>query len=366
MKRFAMIFAAAAVLLSSCEEWDPVVNVKYDDVYVDEGVTMTPNTTIAELKALYTTAGQPVKLEDDDMVIGGQVVSEDRSGNIYKSLYIQDETGAIEIKLGKNGIYNDYQPGRWVYVKPSGLPLGDYEGMLQLGWRRNQNALGEDAADTDADGDNSDKYETSYIEVDYIINTHIFKGKMGTPVEPKVLTEDDLKANLATRPMPQQGPDFGRLVRLDGLLYGKEVFCLVYPDPNMPHDKDHSENRVFLSDKDWNIKTWGLTKERMIAHLEAGDFDAATLGDNSKPVSDPEVKAKLIKNANAYAVSQYFRMGQTDVQIRTSGYARFADKELDPKILTGQYPISVTGILTNYQGSIQFTLIDEDSIVLLQ
>ena len=32
MKRFAMIFAAAAVLLSSCEEWDPVVNVKYDDV----------------------------------------------------------------------------------------------------------------------------------------------------------------------------------------------------------------------------------------------------------------------------------------------------------------------------------------------
>jgi hypothetical protein len=65
-------------------------------------------------------------------------------------------------------------------------------------------------------------------------------------------------------------------------------------------------------------------------------------------------------------VSQYFKMGQTDVQIRTSGYARFADKELDPKILTGQYPISVTGILTNYQGSIQFTLIDEDSIVLLQ
>ena len=365
MKRFALIFAAAAVLISSCEEWDPVVNVKYDDVYVDEGVTMTPNTTIAELKALYKTAGEPVKLEDDDMIIGGQVVSEDRSGNIYKSLYIQDETGAIEIKLGKSGIYNDYQPGRWVYVKPSGMTLGDYEGMLQLGWRRNQNALGEDASDTDAEGDNSDKYETSYIEVDYIINTHIFKGKLADPVEPKVLTEQDLKDNLATRPMAQQGPDFGRLVRLEGLVYGNEIFCLIYPDPNKPHDKDHSENRVFLSDKAWNVKTWGMTKERMIAHLEAGDFDAATLGDNSKPVSHPEVKAMLIKNAGAYAVSQYFKMGETIVQVRTSGYARFADKEIDKDVLSGETPISVTGILTNYQGSIQFTLIDEDSVVLI-
>lgn len=364
MKRITMIFAAAALLLTSCEEWDPVVNVKYDDVCVDEGVTMTPNTTIAELKALYKTAGEPVKLEDDDMIIGGQVVSEDRSGNIYKSLYIQDETGAIELKLGKNGIYNDYQVGRWVYVKPSGLTLGDYKGMLQLGWRRNQNALGENAADTDADGENSDEYETSYIEVDHIINTHVFKGPMADPVQPKILTEDDLKANLATRPMAQQGPDFGRLVTLRGLVYGNEIFCLVYPEPNKAHDKDHSENRVFLSDKTWNVKTWALTKERMAAQLEAGDFDAATLGDNSKPVSDPEVKALLIKNAAAYAVSHYFKMGSTDVQIRTSGYARFADKEIDPSILSGQTPIDVTGILTNYQGAIQFTLIDEDSVTL--
>lgn len=362
MKKLLFVFAAAAVLLSSCEEWDPVVNLEYDDVYVDEGVTMTPNTTIAQLKALYKTVGEPVKLEDDDMIIGGQVISEDRSGNIYKSIFIQDETGAIEIKLGKNGLYNDYQPGRWVYVKPSGLTLGDYRGMLQLGWRRNQNALGENAADTDADGENSDEYETSYIEVDYIINSHIFKGKLADPVEPKILTSADLVANLNTRPI-QQGPDFGRLVTLKGLKYGKEVFCLVYPEPNKAHDKTHSENRVFLSDKTWNITTWAMTAEGMKAHLQAGDFDDASLGDNSKLVSDPDVKALLIKNAAAYAVSQYFLMDQTTVQVRTSGYARFAEKGIDPDVLSGAATVDITGILTNYDGEIQFTLIDEDSVV---
>jgi hypothetical protein len=58
-------------------------------------------------------------------------------------------------------------------------------------------------------------------------------------------------------------------------------------------------------------------------------------------------------------------MGETIVQVRTSGYARFADKEIDKDVLSGETPISVTGILTNYQGSIQFTLIDEDSVVLI-
>lgn len=43
---------------------------------------------------------------EKNIVIGGQVVSEDRSGNVYKSIYIQDATGGIELKIGKNALYN--------------------------------------------------------------------------------------------------------------------------------------------------------------------------------------------------------------------------------------------------------------------
>ena len=73
-------------------------------------VTLEVNTTIAQLKALYTKPGTPV-LITDDLVIGGQVVSSDQSGNLYRSFYIQDATGAIEIKIGKSSLYSDYKLG---------------------------------------------------------------------------------------------------------------------------------------------------------------------------------------------------------------------------------------------------------------
>lgn len=366
------ISVAALAILTSCSEWEPVVNVSYDDVKVADPAELTANCTIAELKALYSKIGQPIKI-DDDLVICGQVASEDRSGNIYKSLYLQDETGGIELKIGKGQLYNDYKPGQWVYVKCSGLTLGNYSGMLQIGYGRNKKASGEESG-TNEDGENADDYETTYLDVPYIIDTHVFKGKVADkPITPKVLTEADLKANLTARHpsgavMPQQGPDFGTLVTLKGLKYGGEVFALLYPDPDQAHDKDHSGNRVFLSDgKTWDITTWALTKQGYISHLRAGDWDDATTGDDAHKVSEPDLKALMIRKANAYAVSQYFTLGSTTVQVRTSGFSRFADSEIDPDVLSGKATIDVTGILCCYLSSgtyvVQFTLIDEDSVV---
>ena len=54
--------------------------------------------------------------------IKGKVISSDRQGNIYKSLYIYDGTAAIELKL-YNGLYLDYyldlntMESQWVYVR---------------------------------------------------------------------------------------------------------------------------------------------------------------------------------------------------------------------------------------------------------
>lgn len=370
-KLFIAFSVAALAILSSCSEWEPVVNVNYDDVPVAKPAELTANCTIAQLKAMYSKIGQPIKI-DDDLIICGQVASEDRSGNIYKSLYIQDATGGIELKIGKGQLYNDYKPGQWIYVKCSGLTLGNYSGMLQIGYGRNKKASGEESG-TNEDGENADDYETTYLDVQYIIDTHVFKGKVDAPITPKVLTEDDLKANLKARHpngavMPQQGPDFGTLVTLKGLKYGNEVFALLYPDPDQAHDKDHSNNRVFLSDGTWSITSWALTKQGYIKHLQNGDWDAATTGDNARKVSEAELKALMIRKATAYAVSQYFKLGGTNVQVRTSGYSRFADSEIDPDVLAGNATIDVTGILCCYLSSgeyvVQFTLIDEDSVVI--
>lgn len=329
MKRIYFALIAAIFVLASCEEWDQVFTTDYGKADVYEPVTMTPNTTIAQLKALYKSG--PVKIEKD-IVIGGQVVSDDRSGNVYKSIYIQDATGGIELKIGKNALYNDYKLGQWVYVKCGGLTLGAYYGMIQLGY-----------------ADPTGEYETSYIEVQYIIDTHIFRGKIDTPLQPKKVAAADLLKE----------ENIGCYVELDSLTYANEIFCLVYVDQYK--NKKDNDNRIFFSDKSWGVTTWAMSKQGFIGYLNSGKFDDAYSADYARQVSDPELKATLLKNASAYSVSQYFNMGSQTVQIRTSGYSRFADTQIDEAILGGA-PINVKGILTIYQGKAQFTLIDLDGV----
>ena len=79
------------------------------------------------------------------------------------------------------------------------------------------------------------------------------------------------------------------------------------------------------------------------------------------------VKQTLRNNAVAVTTSQYFHLGETAVQIRTSGYAKFADTEIDPAIIGDPNGkdgalIDVTGILTIYNGAAQFTLVDDPSV----
>lgn len=334
-KIFNIIGAAAVSLaaLASCDEWEPVFTGDYGKADVYTPVTLTPNTTILDLKKLYTTPGTPVTISDD-IVIGGQVISEDRSGNVYKSLYIQDETGGIELKLGKNGLYNDYKLGQWVYVKCSGLTLGAYNGMVQLGWESNDS-----------------KYETSYIEVQYIIDTHIFRGEIGTPVAAKKVAEADLLKE----------ENVGCYVELDGLTYSDKIFLLVYIDPNK--DTSDNDNRIFFSDKSWGVTTWAMSKQGFLNYLNSGAFDEGKTNTGRK-VTD--LKKELTKNASAYTISQYFKMGSADVQIRTSGYSKFADTQIDKKILDEGAKINVKGILTTYKGSAQFTLIDLDGVEIVK
>ena len=246
-------------------------------------------------------------------------------------MYLQDATGAIELKIGKSSLYNDYRPGQWVYVKLDGLTLGTYEGMLQIGL-----------------DDPTGEYETAYIDVQRIIDLHVFKGKIDAPVTPLELTESELTAPV----------NMEKLVTLRGLKYANEAFALLYPDPN--GDKKSNANRVFLSDKTWGITTWAMSKNKMQAYLDSGIWDEAKTADDAKTVA--QLRKENAIEASANYVSQYFKMGNTEIQIRTSGYAKFADLELEEGVLNGTMLIDITGILTNYRGAPQFTLIDMEGV----
>ena len=110
------LFASCLLLalLASCQEWDPVFTGTYRTPDEREPEMAAVNTTIAELKQRYIDNGGKAVEFTDHVVIGGQVISSDRSGNIYRELYIQDETGAISVKVGKSSLYSDYRLGQWV------------------------------------------------------------------------------------------------------------------------------------------------------------------------------------------------------------------------------------------------------------
>ncbi len=89
------------------------------------------NTTISELSDLHTIGS--FENITDDLVIEGTVTSSDQSGNFFKKIFLEDETGGVQIIANKFDLYFDYPVGSTVYVKMNGLTLGDDNGALAIG-----------------------------------------------------------------------------------------------------------------------------------------------------------------------------------------------------------------------------------------
>ena len=381
MKKYIIAIAALAAVVSCKslkEEWDPVFapansqgawQMPVTEAQLKEEQGLEELTSIAELKGMYKN--KPLTIAKN-IWIKGKVISSDQSGNIYNELYIQDgnsasDGAAISLKLGKSALYNEYPVGTWLYVKCEGLTLGAYNGMIQLGMAADQTA--------------SNEYETSYISLQGMIDTHVFRGFQDKAYDPVVLTEDALKKAISAG-----GSDhiWGKMVTLKGCVYGDQIFALFYPNSNMAHKSGNPENRVFLSDAGtWGVNTWACTKAGYVEYLQKGVWDTAQVGSgNTKYGSilgtpnqylDADTAAKfgqdaflsykeiMIKYAAANYISHYFTLGATSVQVRTSGYAKFAASPLDAQILA-KSPVTITGIVTLYNGAAQISLVYDPSI----
>ena len=263
--KFRNIFAIAALMLGvvGCYEQNSLVPPR--DYVTDESFEeMFPEAvhiSIAELKAafgpisrtgvnsgwnntIYKLVGEDI-FANADVYIKGKVTSNDDEGNVYKSLYVQDETSGIELKLNNNvGLL--YKQGSWVYVRLNGLYLGNYRMMLSLGGPPSEsyNKAGEHKY-----------YANSNIELQEVIDEHVFIGrrdelKVGTfeqweyyspSVDIITVTSDNYKqvlsseaiefegkfigtektdANGITRKvftLPRREAMFGRLIRFEGM-----------------------------------------------------------------------------------------------------------------------------------------------------
>lgn len=101
------------------------------------------NTTILELKETFYDSDQTTgfsyasevgeKPDGSHYIIRGRVVSSDETGNIYKTLMIEDETAGLTIGIDKSKLYQDYKVGQYITIDATGLYMGGYGRCMQLG-----------------------------------------------------------------------------------------------------------------------------------------------------------------------------------------------------------------------------------------
>ncbi len=272
---YAIALATAACILPGCDE--------YEEPDHFSPVILPISMTLSEFKSLMTGAAWEV---DSDIVIGGQVVSSDFDGNIYRSLFIQDETGGLEVMEGTSyGMYNKYHVGQMIYIKARGLTLAPNSSALRLGYR-------------------TTSYPNTYLDNEYLIKKTIFKGYVYAPIVPKVLT---------TRTELMAAANMSSLVTIKGITYTSGNTNTVA----------HPRN------------TWAF-------------------GDDGNTVA----------NEAAYG-AQYFNFtdGSGQFEVRTSGYAKFAET-LVP--FTPGTAVEITGIISGiYNSSPQITLNSDRDVVVV-
>jgi len=162
-----ILIVAASIAIVSC-------NKKFDEPPVYEPPVITPDLTIADLKAMHTS-GQFEQITVDK-TIGGVVIADDRSGQFYKTIVIQDETGGISVSLDAYDLYTSFPVGRMVYIKVKDLYLGDYNKLIELG----------------GGVDNSGSTPRLASIPSVLINQYLTKGSLDNVITPKVVTVDEL------------------------------------------------------------------------------------------------------------------------------------------------------------------------------
>ena len=86
-----------------------------------EGSGTLPDADLALLREHFY--GDPFVVQED-LTVGGYVVSDDRAGNFFRSFIIDDGSGAVEIRAGFYDLHAYCQRGRRIVIHARGLAVG--------------------------------------------------------------------------------------------------------------------------------------------------------------------------------------------------------------------------------------------------
>lgn len=170
--------------------------------------------TIAQVKAMdpaFNTATYDTYhlIQGSNKALRARVSGNDESGNIYKTLYLQDETGAIVLGTQLTGLFPLFRIGQEVIVELDSLAVGRYAGSYQIGGAKPSIYLSSTGPVNQMDRMSSSEFDS-----------HVFRN--GTPdpnlIVPVVYTSlPDVTENIR-----------GTLVKLDSVTFdegGRRIFA---------------------------------------------------------------------------------------------------------------------------------------------
>lgn len=162
MKKLIIIAAAAfALFQTSCKK-------EYDSPPAKE-IPVGMVLTIDSLKKMYQ--GTNIKITQDYSVYG-VITADETSGNLYKNIFMQDATGAINLRLlTSGGVYQ----GDSVRLYLKGCVLGKYNGMMQI-----------DSVNTD---DNIIKQATGKVVTPQVVSI----SQINTTMQSKLIMLNDVE-----------------------------------------------------------------------------------------------------------------------------------------------------------------------------
>lgn len=142
MKKYFFPFAifAAFATLNSCIKQS--YNTPPDTAQLDPGYHTTLTVKQLDSIAFSKSSGGFVLLGND--TISGYVVADDRTGNFYKQIVIQQDTAGIDanggissgitVDIAQDYLYTDYPIGRKIYIALNGLYLVNYKGLPTIAY----------------------------------------------------------------------------------------------------------------------------------------------------------------------------------------------------------------------------------------
>ena len=167
-----------SILLAGCvkQEFDaPEVDFTDPDI--------STNTSISELKATFSLSEDEMVQMDGDLVFDGIVVANDRSGNFYQQIVVQDETGGLVISIDSYDLYTKFPVGRKVYVTCQNLYFANDESVYIIG----------DLVSDLVGGQTVESFEAI---PDAIFSEYIIDGRVQENISPNVVNINSLSNSM--------------------------------------------------------------------------------------------------------------------------------------------------------------------------